>query len=98
MLNSLFTYLQFKFTKELQNQHVNENEFAVFECEVSHKDIPINWYINDMKIEASSKYQVFMEQTIHRLSVNMAKPKDAGTVKAVFRDTKTSAQLTVERK
>lgn len=77
---------------------MKENEFAIFECEVSHKNIPIDWFVGDVKVEPSAKYQVFMENNVHRLSINMAKPKDEGPIKAVFRNVSTTARLYVERK
>jgi hypothetical protein len=89
--------LQFAFTKPLVDLHVTENEFAVFECEVNKKNIPVDWFINEVKIEPTSKHQILMEGTTHRFSINMTKPEDAGEVKAVFRKAVSTAKLTVER-
>ena len=80
---------------EICDQTVVENEFAVFECEVSHKKIPVEWYLNDVEIVPGPKYQVFAEDCAHRLAVNLAAPEDSGEVKVVFRKASCYAKLTV---
>lgn len=75
---------------------MKENDFAVFECEVSRPKIPVDWYIDEVAVVPSPKYQVLAENTTHKLSINMAKPEDEGQVKAVFRKAVTTAKLTVE--
>ncbi|ELT91014.1 hypothetical protein CAPTEDRAFT_109828, partial [Capitella teleta] len=80
----------------LEDLHVKENEFAVFECEVNKKNLPVDWFINEIKIEPSSKHQILAEGVVHRLSINMTKPEDAGDVRAEFRKAVCTAKLTVE--
>ena len=98
-MNNLWVYsFQFKFTKELEDKAVVEQEFAVFECETSKANIPVDWFINDKAVEVGPKYQVLAEDNQHKLSINMTRVEDEGEIKAVFRKAVTTAQLTVQRK
>jgi len=76
---------------------VIERENAIFECVVSHKKVPIAWYVAGAEVVPGPKYQVLVEDFTHRLAINMAKPADEGEVKAVFRDQTSTAKLVVER-
>lgn len=89
---------QFEFTKPLEDVKVIERENAIFECCVSHKKIPVTWYVAGVEVVPGPKYQVLMEEFTHRLAINVAKPADEGEVKAVFRDQTSTAKLFVERK
>ena len=53
-----FTSPQFEFTKVIEDQHVKENEFAVFECTVTKKKIPVQWFVHGVEVEPGPKYQV----------------------------------------
>jgi hypothetical protein len=88
--------VKFEFTKPLEDVRVTEQENAIFECCVSHKDIPVRWYIGEVEVVPCPKYQVLSEEFTHRLAVNIVKPEDAGEVTAVFQDETSSAVLFVE--
>ena len=90
--------LQFGFTRELADQHVKEKENGIFECDVTHKKMPVDWFVKDTKVVPGPKYQVFSEEFTHRLCINIARPVDEGQVKAVFRKAVSQAKLFVERK
>ena len=99
-LVKLWTWLtveQFEFTKPLEDVKVTERDNAIFECCVSHKKVPVTWYVAGVEVVPGPKYQVLVEEFTHRLAINVAKPVDQGEVKAVFRDQTSTAQLTVER-
>ena len=51
-------HLQLKFIRHLENQHVVEQDYATFECEVTKGRIPVDWYHNGAKIIPNPKYQV----------------------------------------
>ena len=87
-----------EFTKELEDKHVKENEFAEFTCSVSNKNIPVNWFIGENEAVVGPKVQIFHEQFNHRLAINKAKPEDEGQIKCTFKKCVTTANLTVEGK
>jgi len=89
--------VQFEFTKPLEDVKVTERENAIFECCVSHKKIPVTWYVAGVEVVPGPKYQVLDDEFTHRLAINVAKPIDEGEVKAVFRDQTSTAKLFVER-
>ena len=60
--------LQFTFTKELEDQHIKEKENGIFECEVTHKKIPVDWFIDGNPVVPGPKYQVGVEQVNGRPS------------------------------
>jgi len=41
---------KFGFTKELVDLHVNEKEVAIFECVTTHKNIPVQWFVNNTEV------------------------------------------------
>ena len=59
--------LQLKFTRHLQPQHVVEQDYATFECEVTRGRIPVDWYHNDVKIIPNPKYQVVYGCLVHHM-------------------------------
>lgn len=93
-----FLVFQYDFTKPLEDVKVFERENAVFACEVTHKNVPVTWYINSVEVVPSVKYQVLSEGTVHRLVVGMVKPEDEVEVKAVFHEASCTARLQVESK
>lgn len=97
-VNILFWFFQYDFTKPLEDVKVLEKENAVFACEVTHKNVPVRWYVNSVEVVPSVKYQVLTEGTVHRLVVGMVKPEDELEVKAVFHEASCTARLQVESK
>ena len=85
-----------EFTKELEDKHVKENEFAEFTCSVSNKNVPVKWYIGENEAVVGPKVQIFHEEFNHRLAINKAKPEDEGQIKCTFKKCVTTANLTVE--
>jgi len=88
---------QFEFTKPLEDVKVIERENAIFECCVSHKKVPVTWYVAGVEVVPGPKYQVLEDELTHRLAINVARPADEGEVTAVFRDQTSIAKLFVER-
>jgi len=89
---------QFEFTKPLEDVKVIERENAIFECCVSHKNVPVTWYVAGVEVVPGPKYQLLSEDFTHRLAINAAKPADETEVKVVFRDQTSTAKLVVQRK
>ena len=44
--------------RHIEDQHVVEQDFATFECEVTRGKIPVDWYHKGTKIVPGPKYQV----------------------------------------
>jgi len=91
-------YEQFEFTKPLEDVKVTERENAIFECCVSHKNVPVTWFVAGTEVVPGPKYQILADEFTHRLAINVAKPADEAEVKAVFRDQTCTAKLIVQRK
>ena len=66
---NIYCIFQFHFTKELEDQHIKEKENGIFTCAVTHKRIPVDWFMNDEKVIPGPKYQVYRIILKHFFSV-----------------------------
>ncbi|CAD5123507.1 DgyrCDS11848 [Dimorphilus gyrociliatus] len=83
------------FIRELQDLRIKEAESAEFECEANQSDLPITWFIDDIQVVPSQKYQIFSTKTTHKLVINNLKLDDEGEVKCRASNQTTSAHLFV---
>lgn len=90
--------LQYDFTRPLEDVKVFERENATFTCEVTHKNVPVTWYVNSEQVVPSTKYQVLTEGAVHRLVIGKVKLEEKVEVKAVFHETSCTSRLVVESK
>ena len=85
-------------TKQLQNVTIKEKENAIFEYVVSHKNLPVTWFVNEVEVIPGPKYQILSSEFTHKLAMNLVKMEDNWSkVKVVFRTETSAAVLTVER-
>ncbi|XP_019409093.1 PREDICTED: obscurin-like protein 1 [Crocodylus porosus] len=82
--------------RELEAVHVREGENAVFTCEVSHEDVPGEWFRDGEKIKVSGTVKIRQEGTRHFLLMCSVRPEDAGQIRFVAKTAASDASLQVE--
>nr|XP_023685183.1 titin-like isoform X1 [Paramormyrops kingsleyae]XP_023685184.1 titin-like isoform X1 [Paramormyrops kingsleyae] len=86
-------------TKAMKNIEVAESKTAIFECEVSHVNMPFAWLKADMEIEPSEKYGIGVQDKVYQLKIMNISQEDAGEYTFFYgEDCLVSATLTVTRK
>ncbi|CAL8240671.1 unnamed protein product [Merluccius merluccius] len=80
----------------LQDLNIQEDQNAVFVCEVSVEDIPGEWYRNGDRIHPTSTIKIRQEGTKHFLLMVNVRGEDSGQIKFVARHVESVAQLEVE--
>ncbi|CDS41841.2 expressed conserved protein [Echinococcus multilocularis] len=86
------------FNRELKQQNALETDpVATFECEVSDREAEVQWFKNDEPIVASDKYEIVSESRLKRILriKNIAMDDDATYTCKVAKKT-TSARLVVK--
>ncbi|CAL9689686.1 unnamed protein product [Knipowitschia caucasica] len=82
--------------QELEDQEVEEEQNAVFMCELSVEDVSGEWFKKGLKIQQSSSIRTRHEGTKHFLLMCNVRPEDSGEIKFVARDVESTAFLDVE--
>nr|XP_020476185.1 obscurin-like protein 1 [Monopterus albus] len=82
--------------QDLEDLYIQEDQNAVFMCEVSRDDVTGEWYKDGHKIRPTSTIKIRTEGTKHFLLVCNVKAEDAGEVRFVARDIESTAYLEVE--
>lgn len=83
----------------MKNIEVAESKTAIFECEVSHVNMPFAWLKADMEIEPSEKYGIGVQDKVYQLKIMNISHEDAGEYTFFYgEDCLVSATLTVTRK
>ncbi|XP_019378381.1 PREDICTED: obscurin-like protein 1 [Gavialis gangeticus] len=82
--------------RELEAVRVREGENAVFTCEVSHEDVPGEWFRDGEKIKVSGTVKIRQEGTRHFLLMCSVRPEDAGQIRFVAKTAASDASLQVE--
>ncbi|XP_072253989.1 obscurin-like protein 1 [Leuresthes tenuis] len=80
----------------LQDLEIQEDQNAVFVCEISVEDVPGEWYKNGERIQPTSTIKIRQEGTKHFLLMCNVRPEDSGTIKFVARHVESVAYLEVE--
>ncbi|XP_053185183.1 obscurin-like protein 1 [Scomber japonicus] len=80
----------------LEDLHIQEDQNAVFVCEISVEDVPGEWYKNGEKIQPTSTIKVRQEGTKHFLLMCNVRPEDSGEIKFVARHIESVTCLEVE--
>ncbi|KAF7709746.1 hypothetical protein HF521_016596 [Silurus meridionalis] len=81
----------------LEDLDIQEDQNAVFMCEVSLDDIPGEWFKNGEKIKPSSTVKIRQEGTKHFLLMCNVKEEESGEIKFVAKNVESIAYLEVER-
>uniref|UniRef100_A0A3B5MSE5 Obscurin like cytoskeletal adaptor 1a n=1 Tax=Xiphophorus couchianus TaxID=32473 RepID=A0A3B5MSE5_9TELE len=92
---SLDVYHKLEIVQDLEDLYIQEDQNAVFMCELSLEDVAGEWYKNGHKIRPSSTTKIRTEPK-HFLLICNVKAEDAGDVQFVARDVTSTAYLEVE--
>ncbi|XP_034077351.1 obscurin-like protein 1 isoform X4 [Gymnodraco acuticeps] len=82
--------------KRLQDVDIQEDQNAVFVCEISVEDLQGEWYKNGERIQPTSTIKLRQEGTKHFLLMCNVKAEDSGEIKFVTRHVESVARLEVE--
>ncbi|XP_033990218.1 obscurin-like [Trematomus bernacchii] len=82
--------------KRLQDVDIQEDQNAVFVCEISVEDLQGEWYKNGERIQPTSTIKIRQEGTKHFLLMCNVKAEDSGEIKFVTRHVESVARLEVE--
>ncbi|XP_038835461.1 obscurin-like protein 1 [Salvelinus namaycush] len=80
----------------LEDLYVQEDQNAVFMCEVSMEDVTGEWYKDGHKIRPTSTIKIRTEGTKHFLLMCSVKAEDSGEIRFVTKQTESTAYLEVE--
>ncbi|XP_046886415.1 obscurin-like protein 1a isoform X2 [Hypomesus transpacificus] len=87
---------QLEILQDLEDLYVQEDQNAVFMCEVSVEDVPGEWYKGGHKIRPSSSIKTRTEGTKHFLLMCNVKAEDSGEIRFVAKQIESIAYLEVE--
>ncbi|XP_063743426.1 obscurin-like protein 1 isoform X2 [Eleginops maclovinus] len=82
--------------QRLKDLDIQEDQNAVFVCEISVEDLPGEWYKNGERIQPTSTIKIRQEGTKHFLLMCNVKAEDSGEIKFVTRHIESVARLGVE--
>lgn len=74
---------------------VKERETAEFSVELSHENIPVVWYKNDVRLHPSKVVHMSQERRVHTLSIKEVALDDTSTIKVEALGKTSEAMLTV---
>ncbi|XP_040888099.1 obscurin-like protein 1a isoform X1 [Toxotes jaculatrix] len=87
---------ELEIVQDLEDLYIQEDQNAVFMCEVSLEDVTGEWYKDGHKIRPTSTVKIRTEGTKHFLLMCNVKAEDAGEIRFVARDMESTAFLEVE--
>ncbi|XP_029385917.1 obscurin-like protein 1 [Echeneis naucrates] len=80
----------------LEDLDIQEDQNAVFVCEISVEDVPGEWYKKGERIQPTSTIKIRQEGTKHFLLMCNVRAEDSGEIKFVARHLESIAYLEVE--
>ncbi|KAM9719631.1 obscurin isoform 6-T7 [Menidia menidia] len=84
------------FTKELQNQSVEEGQSVSLHCEVSKPDVPLEWRKGELGLCPCAKYEIRQKGHLATLVILDVDPEDSGQYTCDTGDHESTAQLSVK--
>lgn len=87
--------MRLKFISELKDQTVKESETARFEIELSHENVPLTWYKNEIRLHPSRTIIIHVEGTKHILEIKEVTLDDTCQIRAEAKRISTKAKLLV---
>ncbi|MEQ2257861.1 hypothetical protein XENORESO_000001, partial [Xenotaenia resolanae] len=82
-------------TKPMKSVEVPETQVAMFECEVSHFNVPSTWLKNGVEIEMSEKFRIVVQGKLHQLKIMNTSREDSAEYTFICGNDRVSATLTV---
>lgn len=87
---------QVPFRRKLQDVEVQEKKSAMLMCEVPLFATQTNWFMEETRLEQSSKYYMEQEGTLRRLTIHNVTTNDDGVYICEMKEgSRTVAELTV---
>ncbi|KAM9347673.1 obscurin-like protein 1 [Symphorus nematophorus] len=80
----------------LEDLDIQEDQNAVFVCEISVEDVPGEWYKNGERIQPTSTIKIRQEGTKHFLLMCNVRAEDSGEIKFTARHVESVSYLEVE--
>uniref|UniRef100_A0A3P9CMD1 Obscurin like cytoskeletal adaptor 1a n=1 Tax=Maylandia zebra TaxID=106582 RepID=A0A3P9CMD1_9CICH len=87
---------ELEIVQDLEDLYIQEDQNAVFMCDVSLEDVTGEWYKDGHRIRPTSSIKIRTEGTKHFLLMCNIKAEDAGEIRFVARDVESTAYLEVE--
>ena len=87
--------MRLKFVQQLQDQTVKEGKTVTFELALSHENVPVVWYRNEVKLHVSRSVLTHVEGKRHSLEMRTLTLDDTCQIKAEAKGLYTVAKLTV---
>lgn len=87
--------MRLSFVQPLQDQTVKEGNAARFELELSHENVPVVWYRNEVKLHVSRTVLIHVEGKRHSLEMRTLSLDDTCQIKAEAKGVYSMAKLTV---
>lgn len=84
------------FRRKLQDVEVQEKKSALLSCEVPLLAIQTNWFMEETRLEQSTKYHMEQDGTLRRLTIHNVTTNDDGVYICEMKEgSRTVAELTV---
>ncbi|XP_036138059.1 obscurin-like [Molossus molossus] len=81
--------------RPLEDVEVMEKEGATFSCEVSHDEVPAQWFREGSKLRPSDNVRIRQEGRTHKLIYRRVLAEEAGEIRFVAENAESRAQLRV---
>lgn len=86
-----------QFVSEIADQTVEDEQTAVFECEVNKPNMAAHWKRNGVMIQPSEKYVMTVDGSKHRLEIHNCQPLDKCRIEVAIEDANSGADLEVNK-
>lgn len=87
--------MRLKFVQPLQDQIVKEGNTVRFDIELTHENVPVVWYRNEVKLHVSRTVLIHVEGKKHTLEMRTLNLDDTCQIKAEAKGVFSTAKLTV---
>lgn len=87
--------MRLKFISELKDQTVKETETARFDIELTHDNVPVTWYKNEIRLHPSRTVIIHVEGAKHTLEIKEVTLDDTCQIRAEPKGISTKAKLLV---
>lgn len=81
--------------QQLQDQTVKEGKTARFELELTHDNVPVVWYRNEVKLHVSRTVLIHVEGKKHTLEMRTLSLDDTCQIKAEAKGIYSMAKLSI---
>ncbi|XP_070774234.1 obscurin [Enoplosus armatus] len=89
---------EIKITKHLADTEVDEDNDAVFTCEINYADEEVQWLLKDKVLFTNEVNTITHEGKVHKLTLKNLAPQDGGTITFQVCKVKESVTLKVKEK